>query len=617
MKNFSSRLSYLSWFVLVNGVLLALIGLRYFHWMSWPESNLGWVYFITTLPSHYWLLSFIAILPLFLIATIPAPRLLLLISSLFLSLFSTLLFVDTLVFDQYRFHISYFVIDLMINDTDGQIISFSWDMWVLLFSGLLISFVVSLFICILIVRYLAGRKSKYFHILLAVCLLSSHFLHAFSDANSIHDVTSQARFYPLMHATTAQRFMLKHNLVDKEKLKNSRVSVTKNTGDLVYPKSPLECKKPEQPKNILVVVIDSWRADAFSDEITPSIFDISKNNAISFNKHFSGSNSTRGGIFSLFYGVPPTYWHSFLNNGIPSPLITELQNQNYEIGVFSSAHLRKPEFDRTVFATVNNLRTESIGNSPSERDINLTDDWLVWLATQQDNVTNEPFFGFLFYDAPHGYDYPKEYPEVFQPVWEKVNYFQLNQEFEPTPFINRYLNSVNFVDSQIDRVIKDLEKRGLLDNTLLVITGDHGQEFNDLGMNYWGHNSNFSSWQLSVPFILYDSDLDSKSIESMTTHYDVLPMLFSNYMGCINKTSDYSVGHNSLKEDERNSAFWFIAASYSDYAFINDDHIVTVDEFGRSIIRDNNYQSLAKENFPSWVLEAIKQLSFYFKSEKK
>lgn len=616
MKNFSSRFSFLSWLILVNGLLIGIIGLRYFHWMPWPESTLGWSYFFTTLPSHYWLISLIGILPLFFVAILPVPRLLVLVSSIALSLFSTLLLIDTFVFDQYRFHISYFVIDLMLSDTDGQVITFSWDMWALLLAGLLICFFVAILFCLAIIRFLVGRKSRYLHLVFLTLLLASHFLHALSDANSIHDVTSQARFYPLMHATTAQRFMLKYDLVDKEKLKNSRVNLTTNTGDLIYPKSMLQCEKLEQPKNILVVVIDSWRADAISKEITPSIFNLAKKNAITFNKHFSGSNSTRGGIFSLFYGVPPTYWHSFLNNGIPSPLITELQNQRYDMGVFASAQLRKPEFDRTVFASINNLRTESQGGSSSERDINLTDDWLAWLAEQQTNNVAEPFFGFLFYDAPHGYDYPANYPEVFQPVWEKVNYFQLNSDFEPTPFVNRYLNSVHFVDSQIERVIKDLKLKGLLDNTLVVITGDHGQEFNDLNMNYWGHNSNFSTWQLGVPFILYDSNFSKESVGATTTHYDVLPTLFENYLGCTNSLSDYSVGRDILNFDKESEKPWFIAASYSDYAFISDNRIVTVDDFGRSIVRDNNYQPLAKEGFPSWVLQAMKALSFYFKDEE-
>lgn len=69
--------------------------------------------------------------------------------------------------------------------------------------------------------------------------------------------------------------------------------------------------------------------------------------------------------------------------------------------------------------------------------------------------------------------------------------------------MNRYKNSMHFTDRMIDRVLKDLQKRGELDNTLIILTGDHGQEINDTRNNFWGHNSNFAKYQTHVPMFVW------------------------------------------------------------------------------------------------------------------
>jgi membrane-anchored protein YejM (alkaline phosphatase superfamily) len=36
----------------------------------------------------------------------------------------------------------------------------------------------------------------------------------------------------------------------------------------------------------------------------------------------------------------------------------------------------------------------------------------------------------------------------------------------------------------------------------VIVTSDHGEEFNDTGKNYWGHNGNFSPYQVAVPLLV-------------------------------------------------------------------------------------------------------------------
>ncbi len=123
------------------------------------------------------------------------------------------------------------------------------------------------------------------------------------------------------------------------------------------------------------------RADTFNAEITPNTWAVvEEQDGIIFNNHMSTGNSTRTGIFGLFYGVPGTYWHGFLANQKAPLFIDRLQQLNYNLGIFSAAQLRSPEFDKTVFTNVADLRVDgSEGGRPSELDIDLTNDWLAWL----------------------------------------------------------------------------------------------------------------------------------------------------------------------------------------------------------------------------------------------
>lgn len=595
-------------------IVFALLGTRYLNWASWPSTGWGWGYFLTTYPSHYWLLSCLLSLPVLLLCLFLRGFWLVAAATLLYSLAFALMFIDTLVFDQYRFHINWFVIDLLINDPDGQVIHFPLVMWALALSGGVLV-LLSVFLVMTALLRWASRYSfglKKWHLLLLALLLGSHFLHAWGDANLMKDIVRQARFYPLMLPTTAQSFMEKHGLVDTEARNANKLEAANNaSGDINYPKSPLQCTPGDNQPNILLITIDSWRADTFTADITPHMYQFAEQQGRVFNRHFSGSNSTRAGLFSMFYGIPGTYWHAFLDSGVPSPLITQLQAQNYALGIFAAARLTSPEFDRTIFSTVENLRVSSSGSTPAERDIDLTEGWLAWLDAHQQQRAGQPFFGFLFYDAPHGYSYPESAPAPFQPAWETVNYFSLHNDFNPEPFLNRYKNAVHFNDALIGKVLQDLEARDLLENTWVVITGDHGQEFNDLKQNYWGHNSNFSQYQLQVPFVIYAPHQSKGKFSTLTTHYDLLPTLLHDALNCANVQSDYSVGQ-SLLTQELEDREWFIAASYSNYAVIGSDQTVSIDAVGRFSVLNEKYQELKDAKLPDWARNAMKTLHEYF-----
>jgi membrane-anchored protein YejM (alkaline phosphatase superfamily) len=69
------------------------------------------------------------------------------------------------------------------------------------------------------------------------------------------------------------------------------------------------------------------------------------------------------------------------------------------------------------------------------------------------------------------------------------------------------------------RLLAALERAELLDDTLVVLTGDHGEEFQECG--YWGHTSNFTPEQLHVPLVIKGPGVVPGVERAPTSHVDL------------------------------------------------------------------------------------------------
>ena len=205
-------------------------------------------------------------------------------------------------------------------------------------------------------------------------------------------------------------------------------------------------------------------------------------------------------------------------------------------------------------------------------------------------TNNEPFFGFLFYDSAHEFSYDLSQPR-FKPFLEDINYFALNNSTDPTLFLNRYKNSVYYIDQLLGRVFKDLEKRDLMKNTVIVFSSDHGKEFNDNKLNYWGHNSNFTDAQTHVPFFIYWPEKFNKNfpktVNHWTSHYDLASTMMEEVLGCENKPEVYSSGENLFSGKGHN---WILHGTYGDFGIRLKDHFIVIKTAGSYEVLDLHYQ---------------------------
>jgi arylsulfatase A-like enzyme len=137
--------------------------------------------------------------------------------------------------------------------------------------------------------------------------------------------------------------------------------------------------------------------------------------------------------------------------------------------------------------------------------------FLSWLSQRQG--TRRPFFAFLNYlDAHAPYVLPREaryrfahYPltmdqtRVMHVEWQYIDRMML-----PRPFINLardcYDDCLRYLDEQLGLLLDELERRGVLDQTLVVVTSDHGEGFGEHEL--FDHGESLYRPEMRVPLVI-------------------------------------------------------------------------------------------------------------------
>lgn len=596
----STLFRWAGWFALLNSLVFGLISLRYFGGGISANTPIALVYLVSVYIGHHVLLTTV---PLFMLATplillYPSRRALTILGIVLFALMIALMMLDSLLWSQSRFHINGLTMKIL-----------GWQSWV--FAGFI--FLIGLFFQSMLAKqtwnWVSASKRRHGRIVALVCavaILTSQFIHAWADASYYVPVTGLGQTLPVYKGVTAKSFMTKSGLVDmkesreRELARRMSKSLDESSGRLLdYPLNPLACDQGNE-LNLLLIVVDSMRGSMLTEEFAPHISAYAQTEAMDFRNHFSGGNSSRMGMFSMFYGLPPGYWASFSSLQRSTVLLDEMQSREFQLGLFSSSTMYRPVvLDRTAFANVPDLRilTEPASAPAWKRDRKLTGEWYDWLD-QRDRDT--PFFGFLFYDAVMGSSPPPDYAKQFEAA----------DDSSQQEGLAIYKTAVHFVDGLVGEVLGDLEKRGLKDSTVVMITADHGEEFGESAENLERHGSGYTRHQLVTPMVVaWPGRLKGTVYQHRTSHYDIVPTLMQELLSCSNPPSDYSVGENLFDMKEWD---WMVAGSYFNYAVLEPDQVTVTYPNGLYEVRDWEYKLSREPQFRGDVLEAVSEQNARF-----
>ena len=128
-------------------------------------------------------------------------------------------------------------------------------------------------------------------------------------------------------------------------------------------------------------------------------------------------------------------------------------------------------------------------------------------------IDDQPFFLHLINDQTH---MPYE-------LVDKEKFSRHSNRFKSSGDKGLYLNVVEEVDSIIDQFLDKLGNTIDLSDTLIVFTGDHGESFGEYGYSF--HSNSVISQQIQVPFMLSHPNLETKKIQH-SCHFDLFPTFF-------------------------------------------------------------------------------------------
>jgi len=567
----------LAWFLLVNVAVAAAVGHGLVRGPAASASAAGAAFLHIALLAQVGLVCLILIVPLVVMARLPGGRaLVLIVGPLVFTSLHVFLHIDRVVYSMFRFHINGLAYNLL--TTPGGFESMRLARGdVTLFVLACIAGLVAEYV--LLRRLLAradGRPAlarPWLVAALAIVALGvvDRAIYAVADLRGTTSITRLARAIPLYQPTTVKRLASRFTDVDDGPV--TAVALPPAASGLAYPRRPLVVEDPPARPNIVWLVLDSWRYDAFTPEVTPVISRLA-DDAVVFERHVATGNATRFGIFGMFYGLHGSYWHHMLAEQRGPLLISRLAELGYEFKVITPSPLTFPEFRRTVFVDVRDSLVDRLpGKTLLDRHEQTVDAFERYVG---DRDSAEPFFAFMFFDSTHApYDFPAD-RAPFRPYAEAVNYATMGLGQKRDGIVNRYKNAIHYLDGLTGRVIDSLDTAGVLDETIVLVTGDHGEEFDEHG--FWGHNSAFTPEQIHVPLVLRIPGRAPGRVTHATSHQDLAPT-FMELLGVRSPASDYSNGQ-SLFDPDRHSRI--VSCGWDECAWVADDGYIV---FGTELHR--------------------------------
>ncbi len=535
-------------------------------------SLLTWVYLICVTLGYY-ALALLIIISMIFLAGFKWKSFSVISTVTILVIFIYYLLIDGQTYSLTALHINLFWLEWIIHDYKGLGLPSSTIPYALLALVLVTG---AEFVIFQFARKISKPRflSSAFWILALTSFAASQIIHIVTYEKNDFRITSLTPHFPAYIPFTSYKNAPKlGDLVplDEESIE---VKAVEFKGFFNYPLNEMSLAQPTDKRlpNIVVIFLESWRFDMMDEKVTPHIFKISQKSTVA-SQHFCTGNSTVAGTFGFFYGLHPTYWPAVKANNavIDNPVLIDVfKDCGYSFGIFAKSNFTRHKLKDTIFRGIE-VKEDYAGKNVMVQDSDMNEQFKLFLQMQK--YSPNPFFGFIFYKSNHApYMYPQE-DSIFMPAKDE-NLMSTTTETNPTNYLNDYKNATHYVDRLAGDVLKEIESLGLMSNTVIIITTEHGEEFNDNKTNFWGHGSNFTKFQTVVPLIIYAPGKEPRQLDFPTSHVDIAPTILQEFLFCTDDVRDYSNGRNLFRENHEQRPF--VIGSYVNHAFVIDDNVYEI-----------------------------------------
>jgi len=337
--------------------------------------------------------------------------------------------------------------------------------------------------------------------------------------------------------------------------------------------------------NVITIMAESLEWHAIDEELTPTLHNI-KQNHVSVNNYHSKSKTNISEAFGFLGSYPLAQSFSSLlpgtarltDNNFNYSLPNVLKSQGYEHAdyfIFHEKDFYRREETHTKFG-FNNIYDIS-DFDVKDSNIEKWGDWPLDSEVMKgaiDEIAPEnldaPFFNWVTTMSMHGpyegnYRLQKYIDEINESNW--VNPLE---ETENAYRLKNYMAAAMDLDAAIEYLLTELDQRGLLDTTSIVIYSDHESYYNNLAYNV--KEIEVGSYQnpelYRVPFLIYDKNLPAMQVENFASPYDVMPTIL-DLLG-ISYNQNMYIGNSLLKQNEVSEVFLSLTGG------IHNDEMFTV-----------------------------------------
>ncbi|OYR68908.1 hypothetical protein DJ79_04615 [Halorubrum ezzemoulense] len=156
-----------------------------------------------------------------------------------------------------------------------------------------------------------------------------------------------------------------------------------------------------------------------------------------------------------------------------------------------------------------------------------------WIETEG---SNSNFFMWLHYMDVH-YPFTPDRDSLLELGMEpfsKSRIAELNARMQENPeelsesevvdLLALYDGEIRYTDAQIRRVVEVLEANGLLEDTIVILTADHGEAFGEHGQ--FGHHPELYDELLKVPLLVYGPDVSPRRVSQQVSLIDLGPTIY-------------------------------------------------------------------------------------------
>lgn len=308
-------------------------------------------------------------------------------------------------------------------------------------------------------------------------------------------------------------------------------------------------KKPD----VIFIIVETLRADAIRPEVAPFLTKWREEECQPIAEGWAASNATHLSWFSILTGRLPVFYQEAREARQLAFLPALLSGSGYHVEATVAGDLGYLGMRRTLFGEPASLDALVYNDAAALRKnpfIPLHDQ--ATLEKMRRSISSRPANGGFFLTSIDSTHFPYQWATNFVPPFKDyaknpLPPFLASQE-DVQRIVQRYWNSVSWVDQEIEEFMAFLKTENRYDDAIIVVTGDHGEEFREQGS--WFHCSSLNPAQTSVPILIkWPKSMGRGPAVQQASHLDLTPTVL-DALGVEKAVWDSLPGRSLLRPGE-------------------------------------------------------------------